>query len=253
MKTAALFKRIDSLRAQADAYRPMTGAALDRLREYYRVGLTWSSNALEGNSLTLIETKVIVEDGLTVAGKPMREVLEATGHATAFNRMMALAQSKEITEDDIRELHRLFYFAIDSERAGQYRQEQVFISGSEHKPPSPLQVPKKMTALFRQLPKIRRQLHSVSFAAWLHLRLVSIHPFIDGNGRTVRLAMNLALAQDGYPVTIIPPIRRMEYIRALEREHLKRTKQPEDSFEHFIAECAEQALAEYLRLLKTDP
>ena len=115
----SIFKRIDSLRAQADAHRPMSGVALQRLREYYRVGLTWSSNALEGNSLTLIETKVIVEDGLTVAGKPMREVLEATGHAAAFDRMIQLAQGKEIAEDTIRELHRLFYFAIDSERAGQ--------------------------------------------------------------------------------------------------------------------------------------
>lgn len=246
----SIFKRIDSLRAQADAHRPMTGVALQRLREYYRVGLIWSSNALEGNSLTLIETKVIVEDGLTVAGKPMREVLEATGHAAAFDRMMQLAQGKEIAEDTIRELHRLFYFAIDSERAGQYRQEQVFISGSEHKPPSPLQVPKKMTALFRQAPRQRKKLHAVSFAAWLHLQLVSIHPFIDGNGRTARLAMNMALVQEGYPVTIIPPIRRAEYIRALEREQMKRVKRREDSFEYFVAECVEQALIEYLRLFE---
>lgn len=250
MKTAALFKRIDSLRAQTDAQRPLTGVALERLREYYRVGLTWSSNALEGNSLTLIETKVIVEDGLTVAGKPMRDVLEATGHASAFDKMIQLAQGKEITEDIIRELHRLFYFAIDAEQAGQYRQEQVFISGSEHKPPSPSQVPKKMAALFRQAPRQRKKLHGVSFAAWLHLRLASIHPFIDGNGRTARLAMNLALVQDGYPVTIIPPIRRQEYIRALEREDMKRVNRPEDSFEHFIAECVEQALIEYLRLFE---
>ncbi|MBL8191255.1 MAG: Fic family protein [Acidobacteria bacterium] len=250
MKTAALFKRVDSLRAQADAQRPLTGGALERLREYYRVGLTWSSNALEGNSLTLIETKVIVEDGLTVAGKPMRDVLEAAGHASAFDKMIQLAQGKEITEDIIRELHRLFYFAIDAEHAGQYRQEQVFISGSEHKLPLPSQVPKKMAALFRQVPKQRKKLHAVSFASWLHLQLVSIHPFIDGNGRTARLAMNLALVQDGYPITIIPPIRRAEYIRALEREHLKRVKRPEDSFEHFIAECAEQALTEYLRLFE---
>lgn len=250
MKTAALLNRIDSLRTQVAEHRPLTGIALERLREYYRVGLTWSSNALEGNSLTLIETKVIVEDGLTVAGKPMRDVLEATGHAAAFDRMMQLAQGKELSEETIRELHRLFYFALDAERAGQYRQEQVFISGSEHKLPTPLQVPKKMAALFRQAPAQRKKLPSVSFAAWLHLRLVSIHPFIDGNGRTARLAMNLALAQDGYPVTVIPPIRRAEYIRVLEREHLKQVKRPEDSFEHFIAECVEQALIEYLRLFE---
>ncbi len=250
MSTSALFKRIDSLRAQADSVRPLTGAAAGRLREYYRVGLTWSSNALEGNSLTLIETKVIVEDGLTVAGKSMRELLEATGHAAAFDRMMQLAQGKEITEDTICELHRLFYFAIDANQAGQYRQQQVFISGSEHKPPSPSQVPKKMAALFRQVPKQQKKLHSVAFAAWLHLQLVSIHPFVDGNGRTARLAMNLALIQKGYPVTVIPPIRRAEYIRALEREHLKRLKREEDSFEHFIAECVEQALIEYLRLFE---
>ncbi len=250
MTLQQLLTQIDGLKSKLDAARPLRAGELGQLREYYKIGLTYTSNALEGNSLTEIETKVVIEDGLTVGGKPLRDHLEATGHAEAYDEMIRLAQGKTITEEDILTLHRLFYQRLDATRAGVYRNQQVWISGSEFVPPAPAKVPALMRRLFKRLPKVRRERHSVSFAAWLHLELVTIHPFIDGNGRVARLAMNLALLQDGYPVTIVPPLRRVDYLLALQREQMGRVKEDRsDSFEFFIAECALDALADYARML----
>ncbi len=250
MTLQQLLNQIDGLKAKLDAARPLGANELGRLREYYKIGLTYTSNALEGNSLTEIETKVVIEDGLTVGGKPLRDHLEAVGHAEAYDQMAQLSQGKTIVEDDILTLHRLFYRRLDAEQAGAYRNQQVWISGSEFVPPPPGKVPTLMRRLFRKLPKARRGMHSVSFAGWLHLELATIHPFVDGNGRTARLAMNLALLQDGYPVTIIPPLRRLDYLLALQREQTGRVKEDRgDSFEFFIAECALDSLSDYTRML----
>lgn len=250
MTLQQLLNQIDALRAKLDAARPLRAGELSQLREYYKVGLTYTSNALEGNSLTEIETKVVIEDGLTIGGKPLRDHLEATGHAEAYDEMMRLARGKTITEEDILTLHRIFYRHLDAEQAGAYRNQQAWISGSEYIPHAPDRAPALMRRLFKKLPKVRREAHSASFAAWLHLELVTIHPFVDGNGRVARLAMNLALLQDGYPVTIIPPLRRMDYLLALQREQTGRVKEDRsDSFEVFIAECALDSLADYARML----
>jgi len=250
MTLQELLSRIDDLKVKLDAARPLSAGELSQLREYYKVGLTYTSNALEGNSLTEVETKVVIEDGLTAGGKPLRDHLEAAGHAEAYDEMMRLAQGKTITEEDVLTLHRLFYQRLDVAQAGVYRDQQVWISGSEFIPPAPDKVPALMRRLFKKMPKARRGMRSVSFAAWLHLELVTIHPFVDGNGRVARLAMNLALLQDGYPVTIIPPLRRTDYLLALQREQTGRVKEDRnDSFEVFIAECALDSLADYARML----
>ncbi|MGH9769026.1 MAG: Fic family protein [Blastocatellia bacterium] len=252
MTLQQLLNRIDSLKAKLDSARPLGAGELSQLREYYKIGLTYASNALEGNSLTEIETKVVIEDGLTVGGKPLRDHLEAAGHAEAYDRMVRLAQGNAIVEGDILTLHRLFYRRLDAEQAGVYRNQQVWISGSEFVPPASAKVPALMRRLFKKMPKVRRETHSVSFAAWLHLELATIHPFVDGNGRVARLAMNLALLQDGYPVTIIPPLRRMDYLLALQREQTRRVKEDRgDSFEFFVAECALDSLADYTRMLNS--
>lgn len=253
MTLQQLLNRIDSLRTKLDSARSLGASELSQLREYYKIGLTYASNALEGNSLTEIETKVVIEDGLTVGGKPLRDHLEAAGHAEAYDQMVRLAQGKTIVEEYILTLHRLFYHRLDAKQAGVYRNQQVWISGSQFVPPAPGKVPAQMRRLFKKLPKIRGETHSVSFAAWLHQGLVTIHPFIDGNGRVARLAMNLALLQDGYPVTIITPLRRLDYLSALQREQAGRVKEDRsDSFEFFIAECVLDALADYTRLLNLD-
>ena len=192
--------QIDSLKAELDTLRPLNPEHVVALKDYFKIGLTYSSNALEGNSLTETETKVVIEDGLTIGGKPLKDHLEAVGHAEAYDFMLSLAGRRSLAERSILELHRLFYRRIDEKNAGRYRTVRVFITGSKHIPPAATQVPTRIRSLFRSASSKRKQLHPVDFAAWFHFRLVNIHPFIHGNGRTARLAMNVALLQDSYPL-----------------------------------------------------
>lgn len=216
----ALFNRIDSNKQKIDAHRPMQEPLLSQLRAYYRIGMTWSSNALEGNSLTESETKVLLEDGLTVGGKPIRDYYEATGHARAYDAMWSLTDvAYPITEAAVRNLHRLFYAQTDEANAGQYRRERVFITGSKYSVPSPEKVPGEMAAFVRWMAENESSFHTVEFAAQAHKRFVFVHPFVDGNGRVARLLMNLCLLRGGYTLAIIPPILRAEYIRLLEKAH----------------------------------
>lgn len=246
----ALRQRIDTLKAELDALRPLRTEHVAALRSYFKIGLTYTSNALEGNSLTETETKIVIEDGITIGGKPLKDHLEAVGHAEAYEFMLSLAGRRMLTERHILQLHRLFYRRIDDEQAGRYRTVRVFITGSRHVPPPATQVPARMRAFCRAIPGKRKHMHSVDFAAWLHFGLVNIHPFIDGNGRTARLVMNVALLQDGYPVVIIPPVLRREYIDTLEACHGMRGD-PEPFFD-FMARAAIESLRDYLRLLRTE-
>ena len=236
----------DTLQVKIRAHRPLDIYEVTQLKEYYRIGLTWSSNALEGNSLTESETKVVLEDGITIGGKPLKDHFEAIGHSEAFDLLYKLADSQEITEADILGLHRLFYYRTESETAGKYRERNVIITGTDFTPPTPTAVPLAMQEFIGNLPTLR-QLHPVEYAAMLHLNLVTIHPFIDGNGRTARLLMNLALLQVGYPITIIPPIIRGDYISAL-RDSNKGNNQP---FINFISCCVWESQKDYIRLLES--
>lgn len=236
----------NKLQKKIRAHRPLDAYEVKQLKEYFRIGLTYSSNALEGNSLTESETKVVLEDGITIGGKPMKDHFEAIGHSEAFDLLYKLADSEDITEDDILGLHRLFYFRIDAETAGKYRDRNIIITGTDFTPPPPAAVPLAMQEFIGNLPSVR-QLHPVEFAAMLHLNLVTIHPFIDGNGRTARLLMNLALLQSGYPITIIPPIIRGDYISAL-RDSNKGDNKP---FIDLISCCVWESQKEYLRLIES--
>lgn len=236
----------DKLQEKIRAHRPLDAYEMKQLKEYFRIGLTYTSNALEGNSLTETETKVVLEDGITIGGKPLKDHFEAVGHSEAFDLLYRLAEHQDITEDGILALHRLFYYRIDSQSAGKYRERNVIITGTDFNPPAPADVPPAMQEFLRKLPSLR-QLHVVEYAAMLHLNLVTIHPFIDGSGRAARLLMNLALLQAGYPITIIPPIIRADYISAL-RESNKGDDRP---FINFISCCAWESQKEYLRLLES--
>lgn len=240
-----LLGKIDLLRGQIKELRPLVDSEARQLRAYYRVGLTYSSNALEGNSLSESETKVVIEDGLTVAGKPLRDHLEATGHRDAFEYLYGLQVKREILEGDICELHRLFFHQIESAKAGAYRDVRVFISGSSHTFPGPESVTGLMREFCESIPNLRVTHHSVVFAALLHLRFIQIHPFVDGNGRTARLLMNLGLLQDGYPIAIIPPVLRSEYIAALEAAN----QGNDDGFVLFIARQVLESMKDYVRLV----
>lgn len=238
---------IDALNREIQNHRPLNRHALKQLREYYRVGLTWSSNALEGNSLTETETKIVLEDGITIGGKSLRDHYEAAGHSEAFDLLYRLAKRTEITERDILELHRLFFYRIDKRNAGRYRRQTVIITGSTLSLPAPSELKETMSRFVEQIPAMRESLHPVEFAAWLHIRLATIHPFIDGNGRAARLLMNLALLQAGYPITIIPPILRSDYIEALKASN----QGDERPFVNFVSSMVWEAQRDYLRLLNS--
>ena len=239
-----MFDKIDKLKAAIDSVRPFEGDTLKELQAYFRVGLTYSSNALEGNALTISETKVLLEDGLTVGGKPLRDTFEALGHAKAYDFMFSLLRSREITENNVLTMHKLFYSGIDAKQAGTYRKREVFITGSAYSVTAARNIKSEMMEFIEWANAGRDSYHPVEFAALLHKFFVFIHPFIDGNGRLSRLLMNTALIQDGYMLAIIPPVLRSEYISLLEKAH-----KDDKPFVQFIADRVYETEKEIIRLL----
>ncbi len=249
MPYRSLLRRIDSYMSAIRARRPLSADEVKELDDYFRVGMTYASNALEGNSLTLSETKVLLEDGITVGGKPIRDCYEATGHAKAYDYMLETARggALQFSEDHILRLHALFYGGVDPEQAGKYRDIQVFISGTGYVPPPPEEVPEAMTKLMVELTLAEERMHPVELAAYAHRRLVDIHPFRDGNGRTARLLMNLILVNKGYCIVSIPPVLRHDYIVALQQA--QRSENPSDAaFVKLICECELEAQKDYCRM-----
>ena len=240
-------KEVDQLQVEINSFIPLEKGIVGQLKEYYRIVLTYTSNALEGNSLTETETKIVLEEGITVGGKPLRDYNEAVGHSDAYNFVCKLSKHSLITEKDILNIHRLFYFRIDPDSAGKYRKEQVFITGTDFIPPSPGKIPKLMSEFTQKIPLLKEKYHPVEYAALLHKDLVTIHPFVDGNGRTARLLMNLALLQSGYVIAIIPPILRKEYIDVIKKTQVK----PKDDkpFINFISSMVYESQKDYLRML----
>ena len=239
-------QEIDELKAKIDSFRPLSEDVVKQIQEYYKIGLTYSSNALEGNTLDLAETKVVIEDGLTINGKPMKDHLETLGHASAFNELLELAKSNTINEENIKNLHKIFYAKIDSDNAGNYRQKPVIVTGADVDFPLPKELNDKMQEFISKLPQLKQDLHAVEYAAMVHALFVNLHPFIDGNGRVARLIMNLVLLQGGYNITIIPPVVRADYIRALQDSN-HNNYQP---FINFISEMVLEAQKEYLRIIE---
>ena len=251
MNLQAMLNRIDKTKAQIAKLRPLAPQEARSLDAYFRIGLTYSSNALEGNTLTLTETKVLLEDGLTVGGKSIRDCTEAIGHAKAYDFMLEAARSLDFafSEDMILQLHKLFYHGIEPEKSGTYRNVQVFITGTDYVPPAPDAVPELMKQLSLDIAERWSAVHPVRLAAFAHRKLVDIHPFEDGNGRTARLLMNLILINQGYQIVSIPPIRRPEYINALKAA--QREKNPSGNpFMCFIAECEIEAQKDFCRMFR---
>jgi Fic family protein len=236
------FTQCDMLKNRLDELRPIEQRHLPKIRAFWQVALAYSSNALEGSTLTESETKVILEDGLTVSGKPLREHMEALGHRDALAWLFTVYQ-QGYTEATIRELHQLFFHRIDQTEAGCYRRENVLITGTDYLPPRHEQVPALMAKFGSSyLP----EWHPIKHAAMAHTELVNIHPFVDGNGRTARLLMNLILLRAGYPIALIPPIYRTRYIEATKAGN-KGDVMP---FLGLLSQVAEQSLRDYLRLLE---
>jgi len=249
MNKKELFEKADFYRSMINSFRPLTDIEIKSLKDYFKISLTYTSNAIEGNMLTETETKILIEDGLTVGGKPIKDYYEAAGHAEAYEYMWSIAMDKDavISESLIKKLHRLFYRKIDEDKAGEYRTEQIFITGTEYIPPPPGDVPALMKKFVQNINREKKRLHAIEWSAMLHKGLVDIHPFIDGNGRTARLLMNLALIQSGYGLAVIPPILRGDYITTL---RISQTANNTEPFICLIATCVIETQKDYCRMFK---
>ena len=217
-----LLARLEQKKARLDALRPLPAAATRRLEEQLTVEWIYNSNAIEGNTLTLKETRLILETGLTIGGRSLREHLEAINHRDAIDYVETLvagagasSPSEPVTPFHVRQIHHLVLARIDDDNAGQYRTLPVQIVGTTYQPPEAWQVAALMQDWGEWLNGPAQALHPIERAAQAHHRLAAIHPFIDGNGRTGRLVMNLLLMRDGYPPTIILRANRGQYYRIL--------------------------------------
>jgi len=231
-----------------DSYKPFLKSTSENLEEWYRVELTYTSNAIEGNTLTRQETALIVEKGITVEGKSLNEHLEAINHATAFTYIQDLAQSKrreELTLQDILDIHKIILTKIDDSDAGRLRHTPVRISGSTTILPNPLKVPDLMNEFIAWLQTTKEQ--PVQVAALAHYKLVTIHPFVDGNGRTARLLMNFILMQARFPPAIIKKEERHRYLTSLE---IGQTKDQLDAYNELIYDAVDRSLDIYLESFK---
>lgn len=242
-----LYARIIEKRNALDKLRPFNKGALQRLQESFNVELTYNSNAIEGNSLSLSETKLVIEDGLTIGGKTMKEHLEATNHEKAIEFVESLVKKSRIAEIDVLNLHAIILDRIDPENAGFYRRCGVRISGTDYTPPNAVKVPNLMQEVYNFL-NIKGS-RPIETAAMLHLMFVDIHPFIDGNGRTARLLLNLYLMRNGYPPIILLKVERKKYIRTIMEAQLKKNFKP---FINFVAKALERSLDIYLDALGTE-
>ena len=240
-----MLETIDKYQKEISGYRPFGPDLLPQIRDYYRVGLTYSSNAIEGFSYTESETKVLLEDGLTVGGKPLRDALAVIGHAKAYDYMFTLLHSRKITNHDILTMHGMLEGSLDSGQGGCYRNKPVFISGSPHSFPRPEHVQQEMDAFEDWMLNKRDELHPVEYAVEIHKRLVFVHPFEDGNGRISRLAMNMALIQDGHLPISVSPILRHEYIASL-----RVADTDETPFREFMYRQAIEEQKSFLRIVR---
>lgn len=210
--------RIDLKKAELDNKRPIPSLVLHSIKDSLTVEWTYNSNAIEGNTLTLQETKMVIEEGFTIKGKSLREHFEAVNHQDAISFIESLANAGyELSEKDILETHALVLQRIEREYAGRYRNAGVRISGANFIPPNALKVDELMHDLVQWTRDEALDLHPIVKAAIFHHRFVWIHPFFDGNGRTVRLLFNLLLMKEGYPPSIILKNDRKKYYDALNK------------------------------------
>jgi Fic family protein len=243
-----VFDKLTDKKNQLDTYRPMPDALVRNLDDWFRIELTYTSNAIEGNTLTRRETALVVEKGLTVGGKSLTEHLEATNHAHALDwvREQISRRPSDLRIKDILHLHNVILRGIDGHNAGHFRSVAVRISGSTTVLPNPHKVPDLMDGFIGWL-QSASDLHPAELAAEAHYRLVSIHPFVDGNGRTARLLMNMILLMQGYPAAIIRKQERLAYIGALETAQTGGTK---DDYYKIINRAINRSLDIYLKAVR---
>lgn len=247
MTEDTLLQQIAAKKAELDRLRPQAPHGLENLNQCYDIELTYTSNAIEGNTLTAAETRMVVEHGITIGGKPLKDHLEAVDHFEALHYVRDLArQTVPLRETDIRNLHRLVMQRSDPDMAGSYANQSrhVEVDGGRHDFPSPAEVPALMGD-FAQWLGAAPTTPETAFTA--HRRLVDIHPFNDGNGRTARLLMNLVLLRGGYPPVAVRPQDRPAYISALQDAQAGRGT---ERFDRLLYERLDATLRESLSALQ---
>lgn len=240
---ATIFAHVDALKSQLAKRRPLTQGELKRLQDEFLVEFTYNSNAIEGNTLTLRETALVLE-GVTVDKKPLKDHLEAVGHRDAFLYVQQLVTDKVlISEKVIRAIHSLVLMDRPDDK-GVYRRIPVTIMGAYHEPPQPYLVLVQMEQLIAGQKENKR--HSIENAALFHLDFEGIHPFIDGNGRTGRLLLNLMLMQQGYPPIDVKFSDRKRYYSCFDSYYRDKNATP---MVEMVSEYLEERLARYLEIL----
>ena len=239
------FDEVDNLKKELDNKKPIPKNTLRTIQEKINLEWTYNSNGIEGNTLTLKETQVVLE-GITVGGKSIKEHLEAINHEHAILFLQTIVkENNPITEWNIKNIHTLILKEIDNENAGRYRSENVTIKGATHIPPDFIKVPELMEKLILNY-KTWNKYHPIIQATLLHGELVKIHPFVDGNGRTSRLIMNLDLMKHGFNPVIIKKEDRLQYYEALDKAH---TTKDYTDFVKLINGLEVEMLKKYLELL----
>lgn len=234
--------RITSKMRRLNSLRPLPADAVKRLHEELRLFHTYHSNAIEGNTLTLSETRLVLEEGIAIGGKSLREHLEAVNNAKAFDLIMDIAKEKPaIDHVIIQQIHEVVMKGI-IEDASKYRTKNVRITGAAKTPPDWSKVIKLMDDLIEEIAKNEK--HPVEKAAFLHHRFVEIHPFIDGNGRVARLLTNLYLIAQGYPPIVLKTEDRGRYYKYLRAADAGNPA----PFAHFIAKAVDESLTTYLSI-----
>ena len=221
---------------------------LSQIEDFYRVPNVWSSNAIEGNTLTEDETAIILRDGVTVGQHTLGEMFEAIGGGKAYDFMFTLLESETVSKDDILHFHELVTFGQPELQPGKLRDVDVIITGLDESLPQYQNVPALFDGFAEWLSEAESKEETIVFAAEAHAKLVSIHPFRDGNGRVSRLVMNTIFLQHGYLPVSIPPIFRHDYISALQSYRLGKGKL--DGFIDFIAKTELQTQKDFMRLLR---
>jgi Fic family protein len=243
MLKTKIYTRILSKKKALDNLRPLPPQLVKKLWEQMQIEFTYNSNAIEGNTLSLRETQLVIQEGITVRGKSLREHLEARNHPDAIDYVEKLAQKETtIKQDDILKLQALLIRGIDDQNAGKYRTGQVRVAGATFMPPPAEKIQKMINELLQALNQNPDELRPIELATFFHHKFVYIHPFLDGNGRTARLLINVILMRSGYPFTVLLKVDRPKYLRALSEADNGNLI----PFANFIAKCVERSLDIYL-------
>jgi len=239
--------RIDEKLKRLNNFRPLPSSAVQKLKEQFEIEMTYNSNAIEGNSLTLRETYLVVNEGLTIKGKPLKDHLEARNHQEALEYLYDLVEKgkrNNFSENLIRSFNQIVQQNIDKEWAGRYRNSAVIIGGAKHRPPEAIDVPNLMREMIEWYSD-NKKMHPIELASIIHHRITNIHPFFDGNGRTSRLVMNIILMQAGFPLVVVMKNDRKRYYATLSVAD----KGDYAPFVNFISRAVERTLDIYLKVL----